>query len=81
MFNISTYLKKITKTIDGNTLVMGDVTSVIQKHTSITIPLNKIEIKNNIVYINTSVFAKNRIFLVKNTLLEELKGYSIVDIR
>ncbi len=81
MFNISTYLDKILKKIDSGEHTIHNVAGVIEKYTHITIPHGEIQIRNNIAYISSSVHVKNKIFLYKEKIIQELEPYSISDVR
>lgn len=84
MLNISKYLEKFKKNIDKGEYLNDNVVSIIKNHTNIEIDKNNIDIKSNIIYINTSPSCKNKIFIFKESILSEINTISsikFVDIR
>lgn len=84
MFNISSLLEKISKQINSGEIDRDQIISIIEKHTGQKIENNNVEIKDYIIYIKSSPSLKNRIFINKNKILEEIGGFSktkIIDIK
>lgn len=80
MFNVSKYLEKFTKNIKNFELDKNQIIKIILIYTNINIPLDSIEIKNNILYIKGSPAIKNKIFIYKRNILEEINKNNTVKI-
>ena len=84
MFNISTFLEKFSKNIQSNENQKQQIIEIIKNQTNITLKEVDIEIKNNIIYTNSSTAIKNKIFIFKNKIIENINLSSqikILDIR
>jgi hypothetical protein len=84
MFNISKLLEKLSKKIVSTENIYKDIAHIIHNTTHLTLQDNSFEIKNYILYINTSPVFKNKIYIKKQNILFEInKLYpkSVVDIR
>lgn len=79
MFNISKYLEKFKKSIESGEVLNESIVEIIKKHTGISLTTNDFEIKNNIIYINSSPIIKNKIFIFKSVLKEDIKSKTSVD--
>ena len=79
MFNISTFLDKIEKSVHSSKNDVENVKSIIYKHTNINIPVEQIEIKNSTAIITASTEVKNKIFIYKKNILDDcIKNVSVV---
>ena len=84
MFNISSFLDKFSKNIKSAELYNERIMETIEKYTQIKIPKNEIEIKDCVVFIKSSPAIKNKLFIYKNKILEEINStvdVKIVDIK
>ena len=83
MFNISSFLEKFSKNISNIESNKTKILEIIKKHTNLNLLPKEIEIKNYIVYIKSSPIIKNKIFIYKNKILEEVSILliKITDIR
>ncbi len=84
MFNIGNFLNKFSKKIQTLELDIENVLRVIEDKTGLKISLNNIEIKNNTVYIQASPAIKNKIFIFKQGIIDEINKnlqVKIIDIR
>lgn len=84
MFNISSFLNKFQKNVaDAEDLKM-QIINIIKNKTEINTSLENLEIKNNIIYIQASPAVKNKLFMFKEGILEDIQTISsikIIDIR
>ena len=71
MLNISDFLGKFLKDITATEFQKKTIINIIQKHTGLDIQ-SDLEIKNNTLYINLSPIIKNKIFIHKQSILEEI---------
>jgi len=84
MFNISSFLKKISDNIGNTEIEKEKILEIIKKESFLEFKKEDFEIKNYIVYFeNLSPAVKNKIFIYKDNILKELKKFNIkiVDIR
>lgn len=85
MFNISEYLKRVSKKLDSNIQTKEILSEIIKEQTNISIDQEKIEIKNYTAYIKTNQAVLNKIFINKNRIIEEfskrIPEEKIVDIK
>jgi hypothetical protein len=84
MFNISNYLQKLTKNLNSAEDQKKLIISIIKNKTQLLFVEDEIEIKNNVLLIKSSPGQKNKIFIYKNNIIEELKNslnLIITDIR
>lgn len=82
MFNIADFLGKFSKNINNTEQKEKDILEIINQETNLKI--EDLEIKNNIVYINTILTNKTLLFVKKQKILNnilEKTGVKIVDIR
>ncbi len=84
MFNISSFLGKFSKNIADTELQKKQIVEIIKKHTQLTLSPKDLEIKNYIIYTNSSPAVKNKLFIYKEKILEDISnliGIKIVDIK
>ena len=84
MFNISSFLEKFSKNIKSTETFKKQISEIVLNQTQINILPENIEIKNNIVYTNSSPAVSNKIFVHKNKILEnvsKITSIKIVDIK
>jgi len=84
MFNISSFLQKFSKDLNSTELNRKQIIDIIKKHTQIELSLVDIEIKDYIMETKSSPAVKNKIFMYKEKILEEINrsvSQKIVDIR
>ncbi|MES3005017.1 MAG: hypothetical protein V4690_02815 [Patescibacteria group bacterium] len=82
MFNISSFLDKFSKNLKDNSYIRGLIIDVVKKNTNITLKEEDLEIKEGIVYFKGSPALKNKIFINKESILEEInKTQKFVDIK
>jgi hypothetical protein len=84
MFNIEKFLEKFSKATSSAEEQKKQIREIIEKQTSLIIPPKDLEIKNFTIFINSSGTVKNKIFISKNQILEEIEKTvktKIVDIR
>ncbi len=84
MFNIEKYLDKFSKSAKLAELHKGKIIEIIEKQTGLYILPKNIEIKDSIVYIKESPAVKNKLFIYKQTILEEISvsiPIKIVDLK
>ena len=77
MFNISNFLEKFSKNIQSNENDKRQILEIIKKQTGIELSNQSMEIKNYILYVNTSPAIKNKIFIYKKQILGEINNQSI----
>ncbi len=84
MLNISKYLEKFKNDINKGQFLVDNIVSTIKKHTNIDIENKDIDVKSNIIYINTPPSYKNKIFIHKESILIDINSISnivFIDIR
>ena len=83
MFNISSFLNKLSKDINLAELNKKQILEIINKQTELNLPEKSVEIKNNVIYLKTFPAARNKIFIEKNKIIDQISKLSIkiVDIR
>ena len=84
MFNISSFLEKFSKNLKSSELYKKQILEIVEKQTQINLRPEEIEIKNFVVYIKSSPAVKNKIFIYKNKILEDINmtiPIKIVDMR
>jgi hypothetical protein len=84
MFNISSFLEKFSKNITTSEDQIQSIVQIIKTYTQLDIPSNNIEIKDSIVRVTVSPALKNKIFIHKKAILDDvasLLGIKIADIR
>lgn len=80
MFNISKFLEKFSKEIQSGEAQNKKIIDVIKTQTGIDLDPKDLEIKNNIVYINSSPAVKNKIFIYKEDILRDVSSDSTLNI-
>ena len=83
MFNISNFLRKISDNIDSKEVDKERISEIIKKETGLDIKPESFEVKNYILYIQINPSYKNKIFINKSKILEEIAGIpiKIIDIK
>jgi hypothetical protein len=84
MFNISGFLEKFSKNISSQESQIKIICDVVQKQTGIILNQKNIKIQNNILFLQISPIQKNKIFIQKQKILEEMEKISqlkIIDVR
>lgn len=85
MFNISFFLEKFSKNIKNIEFYKEEIINIIKKQTELSLETDLIEIKDYIVYVKSSPGVKNKIFIYKDKILENISvsmpNLKIVDIR
>lgn len=74
MFNIEKYLQKFSKGLKSQEDKKELVVKVIREISKLNIEKDKIEIKNEIVFVETSRVGKNQLFLFKRKILDKIKN-------
>ncbi len=85
MFNISSFLGKFSKDVVSLEQTKINILEIILKQTQITLTLDQIEIKNCILHIAASPGVKNKVFMFKSRILDDIvkqiNSEKIIDIR
>lgn len=84
MFNIDKYLEKFSKDVRNAELHKTKIIEIIEKHTQLLILPKNLEIKDFVIYIKDSPAVKNKIFISKQAILDDIiksTPIKIVDIR
>lgn len=84
MFNIEKYLQKFSKNVRLAELHKNKILEIIQKHTQLFILPKNLEIKDGVVFVRESPAVKNKLFIYKNPILEEISTsvpIKIIDIK
>ncbi len=84
MFNISSFLEKFTKSINSAELCKQQILDIIEKHTQIKLSPEDVEVKDYIIYINSSPAVKNKLFIYKTNILKEISEtlpVKVIDLR
>ena len=84
MFNIASFLEKLSKNIKADELSKKQILEIIEKHIQINILPAEIEIKDYVLYVKSSPAVKNKLFIYKTKILEEIAQsltVKVVDIR
>lgn len=84
MFNISSFLQKFSKNVADAEFHKKQISEVIEKHTQINISTSDVEIKDYVIYIKSSPAVKNKIFIYKEKILEDIglsTNIKIVNVR
>ena len=82
--NISKFLEKFSKNILTDELYKKQIVEIIEKQTQLNISTSDVEIRNYTLYVKASPAVKNKIFIYKNKILEEISATlttKVVDIR
>ena len=72
MRQISSLLARITKALDRKFLTKQFVSDVVKSHTNITLSLEDIEIKNDVLYLSLDSIKKNEIYLKEELIKTDL---------
>lgn len=83
-FNINKFLEKFSKDVRNAELHKTKIIEIIEKHTQLHILPKNIEIKDFAIYIKDSPAVKNKIFIYKNKILEDVVRFipiKIVDMK
>jgi hypothetical protein len=84
MFNISKYLEKVSKNLTNDENIKSEIIKIIKKNINIDINPKDLEINNEKIKINTSQAVKNKIFINKEIILQEVNTiglkYKVTDI-
>ncbi len=84
MINISKFLEKFTKKIDSEEECGRKIIEIIEKQTGIVIAKKDCELRNNIIYINSSPAVKNKLFVYREQIIGEvnkIRDINVVAIR
>lgn len=85
MFNIEKYLEKFSKEARLVELHKAKILEIIEKNTGLYILPKNVEIKDYILHITDSPAVKNKLFIYKNKIIEEIASLvsdlKIVDIK
>ena len=84
MFNIDKFLKKISKDVSDNELYKKNILEIIKNQSGLDIDINCLEIKDYILFIRSTPPIKNKIFIFKKNILENISNkldIKIIDIR
>ena len=84
MFNISSFLSKFSKKIQTVELGNEQILHSIEDKTGLKLSFDNIEVKSYTIYIKASPAIKNKIFIFKQGILDEINKNSqikIIDIR
>ncbi len=84
MFNISSFLGRFSKDISSQEDIKKTLIDIIFKHTQLNFSADSLEIKNYILNLEASPAVKNKIFIYKNAILEDIAlsvTEKIIDIR
>jgi hypothetical protein len=84
MFNISSYLQKLTKNLSSSEFQIKQIVEILNTQTGLHVKESQIEIKNFVILFTGSMGEKNKLFLSKQQILEELNNdakITITDIR
>lgn len=80
MLNISKYLEKFVKKLNSENDNQERIIEIIKTKTSLSIQTGDIEIKGNIIKTKTTPAVKNKLFIYKEELLEEINLSSPIKI-
>ena len=72
MFNISSFLEKFSKNVKSAELYKQQILEIIGKSIQISVTPNDLEIKDYTIYIKASPAIKNKLFIYKSKILEEI---------
>ena len=72
MFNIEKYIQKFLENLESTDLHKKQILEIIEKQTQLKLSPDQIEVKNHIVYIQASPVVKNRLFIHKERVLNEI---------
>ena len=72
MFNIEKYLEKFSKNLNSAESEKKQIIDIVKKHTNLIFTLDLVEIKDCVLYIKTSPALKNKIFIHKKAILDDI---------
>jgi hypothetical protein len=84
MFNIEKYLEKFSRNVQNAELHKSKILEIIKKQTGLYILPKNLEIKDYILRVNESPAVKNKLFIYKAKILEEIfreTSLKIVDVK
>ncbi len=85
MFNINFFLEKFSKNLSSLEIQKKQIVEIIEKYIHTDILPSDIEIKNYVIYTKSSPALKNKIFIYKNKILEDVVSFvpdlKIIDIK
>lgn len=84
MFNIQKYLDKLSQSLKSTDSQKEKIADIIEKHTQIKLSSKDLEIKDYIIYVKSSPAVKNKLFIYKEKILEDISvsvPVKIVDVR
>lgn len=81
MFNISSFLEKVSKNIKNNEISKDKIINIIENKAGIKLNKEKVEIKDFIVYTKEGGAVLNKIFINKTNIIEEIKNSLNVNIK
>lgn len=84
MFNIEKYLEKFSKDVKNFELHKSEIIKIIEKHTGLYILPKNLEIRDAVLHVNESPAVKNKLFIYKEKILEEISvnlSMKVVDIK
>ena len=84
MFNIDKYLQKFSKNINSAELYKKQILDIIEVNTKIKLLPETVEIKDCVVLVTSSPAVKNKLFIYKSKILEEIERtipVKVVDIK
>lgn len=76
MLNISKYLEKFKKNLESGEILSNTIINIIKKHTGIELKITDFELKGNLLLLKTSPGVKNKIFIFKTCIIEEIESNS-----
>lgn len=74
MFNIASFLEKFSKNISNTEIHTQSVLEIIKKNTQIELSKDQVEIKDGGIRVTASPGVKNKIFMYKEKILEEVNS-------
>ncbi len=84
MLNISKYLEKIKKNLNSGEVINSTIVEIINRNTGLGIKVGDFELRNNQILLKISPLAKNKIFIFKEKIKNEIEKETAiknVDIR
>ena len=82
MFNIEKYLEKFSKSLRSADVDKKKIIEIVKNQTGLDFFVGDIETKNGVIFLKSSPAVKNKIFIYKQKILDDLnKILKITDIR
>jgi len=72
MFNIASFLEKVSKNIKSKDVFNKQFLDIIKKHTGMDIPIENIETKDSVIILKISPGARNKVFIYKESILKDV---------